>query len=125
MKRKQIVAIVLAVDIQQAAAQILQLAHQKGTSVHPACILAVGQNHTLQQQFAIFIRSDPLLLKPIQRRQIPEHSGHPGRLGPGSDQVPAGTLPGDGSDCIDHDGFARTGLTGEHVKAPVKRNVRL
>ena len=122
---QQLLAVVLAVDVHQLLAQLPQLGHQQGPPVHPAGVFSVRLDGPLNEQLPVLVGARPLLLEPGQRGQVPEQGGHPGGLGPGADQVPAGTLPHDGPDGVDDNGFARPGLAGEDVEPLVKGDVRL
>ncbi len=59
---QQLLAVMLAVDVQQASAQRLQLSHRHGTAVYPAGALAVAADLALQQQRAVLLRRNAQLL---------------------------------------------------------------
>lgn len=66
---EQLLAIVLAVDVEQAAAERAQLRHGERPSVHAAGVFAVGVNLAQQQQ--LLVRLQP---------ELPEQGGlHPGK----------------------------------------------
>ena len=121
---QQLLTVVLAVDVNELAAQGTQLDHGAGHAPHPADVFPVCLDLPGQEQLSVFVRADPHLLKPGQVGQVPEQGGHQGGLLPGADQVPAGALPHDGADGVDDDGLARAGLAGEHVEPGAEGEIR-
>ena len=121
---QQLLAVVLAMDIQKLSAQGLELGHRHRAAVDPAQVLAVGQDLPLEEKLPVLVGAGPVLGKPGQGLHLGEGPRHQGRLGPRADQVPAGPLPGDRPHSVHHDGLARAGLTGEGVEAPTEDDVR-
>ena len=121
---QQLLAIVLPVDVQQAAAQRFQLAHRHGPSVHPAGALAVAADLPLQKQGAVLLRRDAQRLRDRGVR-AGEHSTDEGLVRAGADQLTAGALAQHGAEGVDDDGFARARLTGQGVEARLEPDVRL
>ena len=117
----QLLSIMLAVNIQQPIAKSAQLRNCKGSSIHTANILAVGVDLTLQQQF--LVRFDAKLLH--QRRcNVGKAGADKGLARSGADQFAGGALTQHRAHCINHNGFTGTGLTGQHIEARLKTDVR-
>ena len=119
---KQRRGIVLAVDIDQLDAQPAQHGHGDQSPVDPAYILAVQENIPLDHRLRVI--GHPVLGKPREFRHLGEHGADGGLVCPGADHIPVGPLTQDGGDGVDHNGFARARLAGEHIEARVKRDIR-
>ena len=120
---QQLLAVMLAVDVQQAAAQRLQLSHRHGTAVYPAGALAVAADLALQQQRAVLLRRNAQLLR--SGVDPGEHGADKRLVRAGADQLAAGALAQHGAEGIDNDGFARARFAGQGVEARLKPDVRL
>ena len=114
--------IVLAVDVDELDAQLMQNGNRHQTAVDPADVLAVQMDFALDDGFGVVL--DAVFCKPGQFRHAREHRPDGGFGGAGTDHVAVGALTQDGRNGVDDDGLTRTGLTGEDVEAPVKGNVR-
>ena len=119
---QQLLAVVLAVDVQQAAAQLPQLGHGDGPSVQAAGVAPVPLDLPLEQQFLPLVHA--VVGQPAQGWQAGEHRRDQGGLGPGADELPAGPLAQHGADGIDNDGLARPRLAGEDIQSAVKADIR-
>ena len=117
-------AVVLAVNVEKAAADLPQLGHGDGSSVGPAGVFPVAVDLPLEDQLPVF-RDDAVLLQNGQGRHTGKESTDEGLGGPGADQIPAGPLAQHRAHGVDDDGLAGPGLTGEGVEAPGEGNVRL
>ena len=65
------------------------------------------------------------LTPPRKARRSGKDRADKGAACVGTDHVAVGAFAENGGNGIDHDGFARTGLAGEHIEAPVKGNIGL
>ena len=119
---QQLLSVVLAVDVQQLLAQLPQLRHRHRAAIHPAQVASVSLDLPLEQQLLLGHR-DAVFLKPRQGRCLGKHRRHQSRTGSGADKLPAGALAQHRSDGVDDDGFARSGLTGQHVEPRLKGDV--
>ena len=119
---QQLLAVVLAVYVQQAAAQLPHLGHGDGPSVQAAGVAPVPLDLPLEQQLLPLVHA--VVGQPGQGRQTGEHRRDQGGLGPGADELPAGPLAQHGADGVDDDGLARPRLAGEDVQPAVKADVR-
>ena len=63
---QQLLPVVLAMDVQQLAAQLPQLRHRHRPAVDPAQVLAVGQDLPLQEQFSVFIGANAVLIEGVR-----------------------------------------------------------
>ena len=118
---QQLLAVVLTVDVQQAAAQGTQLRHRDGAAAHPADVFTVGVDLPLQQQLLIPCNAQVL---PYLRRDAGEAGADVGLVGPGADQVTGGALTQHGAQRVNDDGFTGAGLAGEGVEARLKGDIR-
>ena len=119
---QQLLAVVLAVDVQQTAAQLPQLSHGDGPSIQTAGVASVPLDLPLEQQFLPLVHA--VVRQPAQGRQTGEHRRDQGGLGPGADELPAGPLAQHGADGIDNNGLARPRLAGEDIQSAVKADIR-
>ena len=113
----------LTMNIDQLEAQLLQNRHGHQSAVYPADVFSVHKDVPLDH--GLFIIFDTVLPKPGKVRNLGKHRPDGSFVGSGPDHVPVGPFAQNGGDRVDDNGFARTGLTGEYVKARVKRDVRL
>ena len=120
---QQLLAVVLAVDIQQLSAQLPQLGYRHQPPIYPAHVAPIPLDLPLEQHFPI-LKGNAVLLQPGQGRHLGKHCRHQSRLGPGADEFPAGTLPQHSADGVNDNRFTCTGLTGEHVVARFKADIR-
>ena len=120
---QQLLAVMLAVDVQQLPPQLPQLGHRHQLSVDAAHVPPVSLELPLEEQL-LLPGGEAVLLQPGQGGHLGEHRRHQGGLGPGADELPAGALPQHRADGVDDDGFARPRLAGEHVEARLEPNVR-
>ena len=121
---QQLLPVMLAVDIQQRAADPPQLGHGHRPAAHPAGVFPIGIDLPLEQQLPV-LRLHAALLQHRQRRHPGEHGADKGLRRAGADQVPAGTLAQHGPHGVDHDTLSGAGLAGQSVEALVKGDVRL
>ena len=119
---QQLLAVVLAMDVQQTAAQLPQLGHGDGPSVQTAGVAPIPLDLPLEQQFLPLVHA--VVRQPAQGRQAGEHRRDQGGLGPGADELPAGPLAQHGADGINNDGLARPRLAGEDIQSAVKADIR-
>ena len=118
---QQLLAVVLTVDIQQAAAQGAKLGNGDGASVDPADVLAVAVDLPLQKQLPLPGNAQVL---PQPGRNVREARADKGHIGPGTDQVPGGPLAQHGADGVDDDGLTGAGFAGQGVEAGPELDVR-
>ena len=121
---KQLLRIVLAVNINQLNAQLFQQRHGDGAAIDPADIFTVQPNFPLNQQFLRLI-FHLIFCKPIQRADAGKYRADKGFLAAGTNHVPVGPLAQNGTDGIDDNGFTSAGLAGQHIKSRVKSDIRL
>ena len=113
----------LTVNVDELEAQLLQNRHGHQGAVYPADVFSVHEDVPLDH--GLFIIVYTILPKPGKGRDLGKHRPDGGFVGSGPDHIPVGPFAQNGGDGIDDNGFARTGFAGEHVKARVKRDVRL
>lgn len=121
---QQLLTIMLAVNIQQLAANPPQLGHRHGPAIDPAGIFPVGIDLPLQQQFPA-LRRESAFRQYRQVRHILKHGADKGLGCAGTDQIPAGALAQHRPHGIDYDGFPRAGFSGQGIETAVKGDVRL
>ena len=109
-------------DIDELNAQPAQHGNGDQGPVDPAYILAVQKDIPLDHRLRVV--GHPVFGKPRKLRHLCEHGADGGLVCPGADHIPVGPLPQDGGDGVDHNGFARARLAGEHIEAGVERDVR-
>ena len=123
---QQLLAVVLAVDVQQLLPDPPQLGHGDGPAVDFAEVLAVPRQLPLEQQVAVLVRGSAGLRQP---RQAVGHLGElradKGPVRAGADQVPGGAPSQHRPHGVDDDGLAGAGLAGEGVEARAELDVRL
>ena len=119
---EQLLPVVLTVDIQKLTPHLPQLGDGDQLAIDPADIASVGLDLSLQQQLVPL--DDAVFFQPGQLLHPGEHTVYQRRLGSGADQLPAGALAQHRADGIHHDGFTRTGLAGQHIKARIKLDIR-
>ena len=88
---QQLLAVVLAVDVQQLLAQLPELRDRHQPAIDPALVLAVSPDLPLEQQLVPLLGESPLL-QPVRGQGAGEHRLHPGGLAAGANQLPAGPL---------------------------------
>ena len=120
---QQPLPVVLAVDVQQLPSQLSQLCQGHGATVQTAGVLPVRPQLPLEQQDALGVRGDALLLEPIQLGQVHELGADQGGFGAGADEVTGGASTQDGVQGVHYDGFACAGLAGKDVEARVELDV--
>lgn len=118
---QQLLSVVLAVDVQQAAAQGTELGHRDGAAVDPADVFAVAVNLPLQQQLPLPGNAQVL---PQPGRNIREARADKGHIRPGTDQIPGRPLAQHGADGVDDNGLTGAGFARQGVEAGPERNVR-
>ena len=123
---QQLLAVVLAVDVQQLFSDPAQLGHGDRAAVDPAEVLAVPRQLPLEQQVAVLVRGSSGLRQPGQI------TGHLGKFGAdkgpvraGADQVSGGAPAQYRAHGVDDDGLAGAGLAGKGVEAGAELDVRL
>ena len=121
---QKLLAVVLAVDIQQAAAQHFQLSHRHRPPVHPADVFSVAVDLPLQQQRAVLLRGDAQRLR-YRVVHAGEHCTDEGLVHTCTDQLAAGALPQHGAKGVDDDGLTRARFAGQGVEARLEPDVRL
>ena len=122
---QKLLAVMLAVNIQQLGTDLPQLGHSQRPSVDPAGIFAVHRHLPLQQQVSVLIRSYAVFRQSRQIcRDMGKHGADKGLGHAGADQFPGGPAPQHGPHGVDDDGFARAGLAGQSVEAGLKGNIR-
>ena len=121
---QKLLAVVLPMDVQQAAAQRLQLAHRYRPSPHAADALTVTVDLPLQQQGAVLLRCHALLLRD-GGVHTGEHRADKRLVRAGADEFAACPLAQHRAEGIDDNGFARAGLAGQRVEACLEPDVRL
>ena len=121
---QQLLPVVLAVDVQQRAADPAQLGHGHRPAAHAAGVLPVGVDLPLEQKLPV-LRLQAALLQGRQGRHAGEHGADEGLRRAGADQVPAGPLAQHGPHGVDHDALSGAGLAGQGVEALVEGDVRL
>ena len=123
---QKLLAIVLAMDIQQFRADFPELGDRNGSAIDPADIFSIGENLPLYVQFSIFIRRNPALRKAGKVRTHAGKNRTDERFGSaGADQFP-GCAPA--QDCphrVNDDGLSCAGFTGQCIEAGAKLNVCL
>ena len=122
---QKLLAVVLAVDVQQFGTDLPQLADCDGAAIGPTGILAVTENLPLQKQRPVLIRGHTV---GGQSRQFRGYTGKlrtdKSLIGPGADQLPGSTAAQHRAHGVDDDGLTGAGLAGKGVKARAKLNVR-
>ena len=121
---KQLLAVVLAVDIEQCAADPPQLGHGDRLAADAAGVLAVGVDLPLEQQLPL-LGGQAALRERRQRRYAGKHRADESLCRARADQIPAGALAQHGPHGVDHNTFPRAGLAGEGIEPTVKGDVRL
>ena len=121
---KELLRVVLAVDVDQLSAQLFEDGHGDGPSVDAADVFAVAIDLPLHQKLARLI-VHTVFLEPRKLRHIGEHGADESAVRPGANDVPVRPLAQDGRDGVDHDRFTGAGLAGQDVEAPVKGDLRL
>ena len=123
---QQLLAVVLAVDVQQLPANPPQLGHGDGPAVGPADVFPVRSDLPLEQQRSVLLRRDAVLPESRQiRKNAGEGGADKGLLRSGADQLPGCPAPQHRAHGVDDDGFARAGLAGQGVETREELNIRL
>ena len=112
--------IVLAVDVDQTTAQLPQNGRRSRHSVDAAAALALGGDLTAEQQCFGALVAGLLQLIQHSRRHLLKGGADHRLCSPGAHQVLRGAVAKDRIDGIDQDGFARTGLAGQHIQPRFK-----
>ena len=117
--------IVLAVDVDQTAAQLPQNGCRGRHPVDAAAAFTLGGDLAAEQQcFRALVAGLFKLIQHSRRHLLKGGADH--RLcSPGAHQVLRGAVAKDRIDGIDQDGFARTGLAGQHIQPRFKVHLRL
>ena len=120
---KQRSAVVLAVDVDELHAELLQHADRHGRAVHAAEILAVGGQ--LAPDVRLGVVGHTVLGEPRQLRHAVKNraDGRPARSG--SDHVAIGAFAQNGRNRVDDDRFACAGLAGHDVEAVLEDDLGL
>ena len=125
--RKELLLVVLAVDIGQVDGQILEQRGGGRTVADKGARLAAGLNFSLDKKLAV-LHLDPGVFEQFgQRRRFGdfEDPRDAGARGARADHFRRRTAAQQQSQRIDHDGFAAAGLAGEQVQAGVKPHTGL
>ena len=122
--RKEPSAVVLPVNVHQKLPQIPKLGGSDGGPVHAAGALPLRRDPAGDQDILPRGEVDLVIPQPryrrFRRRQLRRDAR---RLSAGTHQLPGHTIPQDGADGVDDDGFAGARLAGEHVKTRAERNI--
>ena len=121
---KQLLRIVLAVDVDQIAAQLFQNANRHRLAVDPADVFSIQKNLPLDQKFPAVVWN-PVFGKPVILRYAGKQCTDPGGRTARPNHIPVGALTQNGRNCVDHNGFARTGFTGQNVEPAAEPDFRL
>jgi hypothetical protein len=114
--------IVLAVNINQLPSQLPQNGNRHKASIDTADIPSIQKNLPLNDRF--FLIGNAIFLKPRKARHAGEHRLHCSLLRTCTDHIPVGALTDNGRNGINDDGFTCAGFTGQHIKSPIKGNIR-
>ena len=112
--------IVLAVDVDQTTAQLPQNGCRSRHSVDAAVALALGGDLTAEQQCFGALVAGLLQLIQHSRRHLLKGGANHRLCSSGAHQVLRGAVAKDRIDGVDQDGFARTGLAGQHIQPRFK-----
>ena len=112
--------IVLAVDVDQSAAQLPQDGCRSRHSVDAAAALALSSDLAAEQQRLRALVAGLLQLVQHSRRHLLKGGTDHRLCSPGTHQVFRGAVAKDRIDGIDQDGFARTGFTGQYIQPRFK-----
>ena len=113
--------VVLAVDLDQRAADRLQGLHADRLVVDEGAGAAVGELHAAQDHLAVSIVSRPLSARIFAGRMAlghVEHGGDLALLGAVAHEAGIAAAAERQRKGIEQDGFARAGFAGQHGKAP-------
>ena len=125
--RKELLLVVLAVDIGQVDGQILEQRGGGGTIADKSTRLAAGLDFAFDEQFAVLDFDSGVFEQFGQRRRFGdfEDSRDAGARGAGADHFRRRAAAQQQAQGVDHDGFAAAGLAGEQVQAGVKAHTGL
>ena len=112
----------LTMDVDQLDPQLMQNGHRHQGAVYPADILSVQIYLPVHHGFRVIFHS--VFGKPGKLRNLGKHRPDTCLVRPGTDHIPIGPLPQNGSYGINNNGFTGTGFAGQDIKAAVKGNIR-
>ena len=112
---QQLPSVILAVDVQQKRAEGAHLLHRHRNAVDTAGGFPLRGDAALQDQFVAMLKI--IFREPGGRVRFREHGADQSALGSGTHQLAARAPAQHGADGVDHDAFARAGLTRQDVEA--------
>ena len=109
---KKLLAVVLAVDIDEMGRRGAQQRRRRGTAVYPAHAAPIGGDLPLDEQAAVLVRCDAERRKRGERRlrQVAQQRRHRRAGRARAHQIAARARAQHRADRIDHDRLARAGL---------------
>ena len=123
---EQLLAVVLAVDIDKPGRRAAQHGRRGGPSAHAAGPASVRGNVALDQQTAILVRRHAKFCQRRKRlrREVAEKRRHRSARCARAHQVAAGPRTQHRTDGVHHNRLARAGFAGQNVKALVEFDIR-
>ena len=121
---KELLRIVLAVDVDEPSPQLFKRRHTHRPPVYAADIFPVRVNFTLHLQF-LRVKFHLILGKPAAFRNLRKNRAHKRAASTGPDDVSVRALAQNGRDRVNDDGFTGTCFTGQNVEAALEENFRL
>src|SRR5579864_2730925 len=118
-RRKELLLIVLAVNIAQMRRQVAQQRRSGGAIGDEGSRLAVREDFTLDQKFVVFDFDAGIGEKSGRGGEL-EYAGDAGALGAGADHFGGGSTAEEKIERVDHDGFAAARFTGKQVQAAME-----
>ena len=111
---EQPLRIMLPMDVNELQAEPPQQCHRHGPPVHAAAVLPIREDLALhQQRLRVIVHA--VLRKPRQFRHAVEYRTDEGFRRTSPDDLARRPFAENRRDRVDHDGFTRAGLAGQHV----------
>ena len=117
----QLAAVVLTMDVHQQLSQLFHLGGGGRHTADAAAALPVGAYSALKYQ--LILRLESVIFQPSLAAFQIKYRSHHAFFGSTAHQFPADPLSKHGADGVDDDGFARSGLAGQHIEALTEADV--